>query len=432
MTHHTSKTAYRQLVARLNAFPQGAPPSDLLYRILSLLFTEREAALAGRLPLRPVTDAAAARLWKMGEPEARRELDNLAAKGVLLDLEREGEMVYLLPPPMAGFFEFSLMRVRGDIDQKVLSELFYQYLNVEQDFIRELLAADETAIGRFFVNEQAVEEYGSVVLEYERASEVIRSAQHLAVGLCYCRHKMSHLDRSCDAPLEICLTLNDAAASLIRHGHARRIDALEGLDLLQEGRDRNLLQCGDNVREGVNFLCNCCGCCCEPLLAVRRFAIEQPVYTTNFIATVADADCSGCGRCVDACPVEAATLVSAHNFQQRGRRKVRLEEGRCLGCGVCTRVCNPKAIRLVPREQRVLTPVNSAHRVALMAIERGKLPQLIFDRQAQMSHRVLAAILGAILRLPPMKQVLASRQLKSKYLDRLLQKVQIGGLSRRW
>ena len=30
------------------------------------------------------------------------------------------------------------MRVRRDIDQKVLSEMFYQYLNVEEDFVRNL------------------------------------------------------------------------------------------------------------------------------------------------------------------------------------------------------------------------------------------------------------------------------------------------------
>lgn len=29
---------------------------------------------------------------------------------------------------MAGFFEFSLMRIRKDVDQKLLAELFYQYL----------------------------------------------------------------------------------------------------------------------------------------------------------------------------------------------------------------------------------------------------------------------------------------------------------------
>ena len=32
----------------------------------------------------------------------------------------------------------------------------------------------------------------------------------------------------------------------------------------------------------------------------------------------------------------------------------------------------------------------------------------------------MAAILGVILKLPPVKQVLASRQMKSRYLARLL------------
>ena len=43
---------------------------------------------------------------------------------------------------MAGFFEFSLMRVRADIDQQALSELFYQYLNMEEEFIRDLLPGE--------------------------------------------------------------------------------------------------------------------------------------------------------------------------------------------------------------------------------------------------------------------------------------------------
>lgn len=56
-----------------------------------------------------------------------------------------------------------------------------------------------------------------------------------------------------------------------------------------------------------------------------------------------------------------------------------------------------------------------------MAIERGKLHELVFDNQALWSHRAMAAILGVILKLPPLKQALASRQLKSRYLERLLQ-----------
>ena len=62
-------------------------------------------------------------------------------------------MIYTLPPPMAGFFEFSLMRVRGDIDQKLLSELYFQYLNVEEEFVRDLFAkpAKESNVGDIFL-----------------------------------------------------------------------------------------------------------------------------------------------------------------------------------------------------------------------------------------------------------------------------------------
>jgi len=55
-----------------------------------------------------------------------------------------------------------------------------------------------------------------------------------------------------------------------------------------------------------------------------------------------------------------------------------------------------------------------------MAIERGRLADLVFDNRALASHRAMAAILGAVLRLPPVKQALASRQLKSRYLEALL------------
>ncbi len=55
-----------------------------------------------------------------------------------------------------------------------------------------------------------------------------------------------------------------------------------------------------------------------------------------------------------------------------------------------------------------------------MAIERGKLQNLVFDNQAHLHHKAMAAVLGVILKLPPLKQAMASRQMKSRYLERLL------------
>ena len=389
-----------------------------------MLFSEAEAELVADLPIRPVTVEQAARVWKRSAVESRKILEELAGRAILVDMEQDGRQLYVLPPPMAGFFEFSLMRTRGDIDQKVLSELFYQYLNVEEDFIRELFTRGETQLGRTFIHEPVLSSEDALhVLDYERASEVIKSAAHIGVGTCYCRHKMHHLDRACAAPLEICMTFNSAAASLVKHGHARRVDAAECLDLLQQAYDHNLVQFGENVRREVNFICNCCGCCCEAMIAARNFTILNPVHTTNFIPEIAQPDCTGCGQCLAACPVEAIALVSANDPQRPQRRHAGLVEERCLGCGLCVRNCPQQVIRMKPRPERVLTPLNGVHRAILMAIERDKLQNLIFDNQALYSHRALAAVLGAILRLPPVKRLMASRQMKSRYLEKLAEKV---------
>jgi ferredoxin len=216
------------------------------------------------------------------------------------------------------------------------------------------------------------------------------------------------------------MTFNNTAASLIRHGHARKVDVEEGLDLLALAYERNLVQFGENVRNEVNFICNCCGCCCEAMIAARRFAILNPVHTTNFIPVVEEEKCNGCGKCVDVCPVEAMTLVSANDPNKPGMKKARLNEDICLGCGVCVRSCTTEGIHLESRHSRVITPLDGAHKVIMMAIERGQLQNLIVDNHVLKSHRALAGLLGVILKLPPIKQALASKQMKSRYLEVLI------------
>lgn len=421
MAHHTIKSGYSQLIDRLNHFPQGAPPSKLLNQILKMLFSEKAAELVSLLPIKPFTVEKASRIWKMDMPSAQNALNELAGQAILVDIEQNGKSVYTLPPPMAGFFEFSLMRVRDDIDQKLLSELFYQYLNVEEDFIRELFTRGETQFGRVFVHEPVLSNENALhVLDYERATEVIKTASHIAIGTCYCRHKMYHIDKACDVPMEICMTFNTSAASLIKHGHARRVDEVEGMELLHQAYENNLVQFGENVREKVNFICNCCGCCCEAMIAARRFAILNPVHTTNFIPEIEGESCNGCGKCVNVCPVEAMSLISANAPHRPKMKLARLEGDLCLGCGLCVRSCPKDSIHLEARPQRVITPLNGTHRAVIMAIERGKLQHLIFDNRVLLSHRALAAVLGVILKLPPLKQALASQQVKSRYLEALI------------
>jgi Pyruvate/2-oxoacid:ferredoxin oxidoreductase delta subunit len=413
--------SYHRLVDRLNQFPQGAPPTRDLYRILGILFSDHEAELVAQLPIRPFSAEKAAKVWQVAVPEARAVLDTLASRALLVDIEHDGNVVYTLPPPMAGFFEFSMMRTRDDVDQQVLAELYYQYCTVEEDFMQALIAEGDTQLGRVFVHEPVVQPEVHV-LDYERASEVIKTAQHMGISRCYCRFKKELAAEACDAPQDICMTFGSTAAALAKHGFARRVDVAEGLDLLQEAYDSNLVQFGENVRHNVNFICNCCGCCCEALIAARRFALTRPIHTTNFAPVVNEDTCTGCGQCVNICPVEAMTLVSAHDPTNLRRKKAWVNPDVCLGCGVCARGCSTKSIRLESRPERVITPYNTTHRVVMMAIERGKLQNLIFDNQVLWSHQALATLLGVVLRLPPVKRVLATEQVKSRYLEALVRR----------
>ena len=103
MAHHTVRAGFAELVDRLNRYPQGAHESDLLYKILQILFNEKEAGLVAALPIKPFTAKKAALIWRLPEAKARNFLENLADKGLLVDMAHGKDILYALPRPWPDF-----------------------------------------------------------------------------------------------------------------------------------------------------------------------------------------------------------------------------------------------------------------------------------------------------------------------------------------
>ncbi|MBN1419615.1 MAG: 4Fe-4S binding protein [Planctomycetes bacterium] len=411
--------AHARLQRRLDRMVTGAPASPVFFEILRILYSREDAQIAARLPARPTTiEKLSARLSLPPEPlEAR--LTDMAHRGLVFDLEMGGRRYFALAPVAIGFFELTFMRAREELPMRELAGLFEAYLGGDDRFARAVFSG-RTQIGRSLVREEALPDADHTeILDWERASRIIESASAVALSLCACRHMASHLGKACDRPVDCCISLGMAAESLVRNGLARRVTAREGLRILEAAKAAGLAQTADNVRREPAYICNCCGCCCGMMMAIRRFDLRHAIVTSGWIAEIDRTACKGCGLCERACPAGAIVL---REVEEDGatRRVAGRDETLCLGCGVCASACKAGAIRMRRRLPAVHVPETLYERTIAMAIERGKLADLIFDAPESIGGRALRAIASTIERLPPIKAALAIRPIRSAFLKALV------------
>jgi len=395
------------MAQRLGQYVPGAFVSETLIEILKQLVDEDQARLCSLMPLRTVPSKKLASLWKMTVEETEEALRGLCAAGVVFAFDEEGEINYGLAPPVLGFVEFSLMRTDGKLDSKKLSELYYKYCQVEGDFIRQQGEA-EPALSRVFPGEDMLEDLTSEVLSVDRVSEGIDGATCITTGLCYCRHKMEHLGEACDAPMDVCLTFNDVAKHLAEQGIAREISKKEAHAIVRECMDAGLVQIGDNSRDGLAIICNCCGCCCDLLLGYKRFGSTGIISPSAFIAAIEPESCTGCGICIERCPADCISVEDGKTPE--------INHERCLGCGICARFCPTPACRMQARAERPYVPEDFIEKTFLAAIDAGKLGNYIFDNQTSRVHAALRRTINAVISVSPVKRFLLSGPVRSSML----------------
>ena len=415
ITH--SDGEYRVLQQRIVEKVQGNCASETLIKILQMLFSPEDAALAGKFPHNlTATDVLAENLG-LSEQHLNNKITEMAGRGIVFDIEHKGHRYVMLPPVVIGFFELVFMRTRPHLPMKELAHLFETYFNEENGKLFRSVWQGQTQLTRTFIMEETIPQNDHAeVLDWEKATHVVSTATAISVGNCQCHHTAQHHGTACDKPREVCLTFNYLAESLVKNGHARSVSKDETLDILRRCKEYNLIQIGDNVQRKVTFICNCCSCCCHLLRGIRNYEINNGVVSSNWIMQIDLAKCTGCGRCAAVCPVDAIHIEEKKNEGKRKKQAVR-DAKICLGCGVCTKVCRSGAAVMHPRARRIIAPETVFDQRIAMAAERGKLADLLFDDPGKLSHRALGRLISLIEHSPPFRAAMASEAIKSSFVN---------------
>lgn len=421
MAMEAGNDLYRSLGEKIDNLPARAPWSETFHSILKELYTPEEADLVVRMPYTLSSLDRIARMTKIDRTRLRTLLDGLCKKGLVMDVfnEKDGQYYYMPSPLVIGIFEFTMMRTDPDLDAKQLARLFHAYLSGEGSFYRANLSHDEkVSVLRVIPVEETVStEARTEFLDYEKATALIENAGRLAMGLCSCRNE-KHLEgvKQCNAPLDNCSLFGLGAEMGIRNNLAREVSKAEMLDNFARSKELGLVLCVYNTKKPLS-VCHCCSCCCNALAGLTKFGFSNVVATSSYLSSVHEDTCTGCGTCVDACPVDAIGLVSAHDPKRPKKKKARVNEDICLGCGVCACKCPTLSIAMVKRGGRVIHPETLFETVILGSLERGTLQNQIFDDPGSSTQKAMRALMGAFFRLPPVKRALMSDALRSSFLS---------------
>lgn len=331
---------YEELRLHLDKHPSGAPKAPEIIEILSELFTPEEARIATVTPFMPQSPEVIAERAGVSADEGKALLESLADKGLVYAREKDGQWGYALLPIMPGIFEFPYMKGPKDDKLKRLAGLWEEYLMNHAQHISDT----GTPFARVIAIQEEVENEPRV-LTFEKVYELIEEAKVVGLSICACRNAFEH----CDAPLEACMLFDDTCTYLVERGFGRYITKDEMKEKLREFDKAGLVHNVNNSQDKLQFICNCCRCCCGFLRSVAQLNLTGFLATSGFLPSLAEDDCSGCAVCEDRCPVSAIELVD---------ELPAIDEARCIGCGLCVTGCDTGALALVRREVVPETPLS--------------------------------------------------------------------------
>ena len=342
---------YRKLQQHLDKMPIGFPvvKSGADIRLLKHLFTPKEANIAMYLKfgwdknLEPL-DTIYERVRNTGISlnELEDILDRMVSKGSTMFKREAGKKYYGNALLMIRMFEFQVNKLTKEFVKD-----FKDYLT--QGWFLESLRLKAAQVRTIPVEKSIEPEHN--VSTYDDLVKLLETSDGPFMLMnCVCRQAGDINDHHCKVTdrREVCLGIGNMAQLFIDQGWGRTVSKEEALRILRKNQDDGLVIQPDNSQK-LSFICSCCSCCCENLSTMLLTPNPGELTITNYYAE-SDSDlCTGCGTCVEICPMKAIKLKDDLSL---------IKQKRCIGCGNCVVKCPSEAIRMHKRE-RQFTPFPS-------------------------------------------------------------------------
>ena len=349
---------YALLARALDALPQGFPPTELGIEIelLKIMFSEDEARIAACLS--DQWEAADDIASRMHLPHRRvlSILRLMSMKEQLQGRTYQGVRQYRLNQFIVGSWEATMFRLQGEKAHR-FAHLSEEYVSLTGGLAG--IMTPSPAIHRVIPAQSAVKT--EWVLPYDDVKVILMEAQSFFLRDCVCRKAQDALNqRRCTFTRRACLSFSHFQ----RPSGSDSITKHEALAFLDEAERMGLVHTVSNVAKGVNYVCNCCGCCCGILRGIAEFGLKDSVAQANYFVFWDEQTCSLCGQCVFRCQTNAITVDDT---------SVSIDGRRCIGCGLCVTACPQQALVLAlkPEDEILVPPGDLAHWETLRKAQRG-------------------------------------------------------------
>jgi electron transport complex protein RnfB len=337
---------YDQLAEYLNSMPIGAPKTPELLEILKILYTEKEAALAIKLPFLPMTLDALTDRTGIAEAQLKPMLEKMVKKGIVFEELGGDEAMYRLLPTVVGFSETPFWAGKRTSENEKLAVLWRKY--ARDAFYHEIGGLSETPLVRVIPVQESLSDTRKVS-PYEKLVEKVKETSYQAVAHCPCRLMKEYSgDGKCEHSTENCLHFGSLARYMVANGMARELTVDETLNILRKSNEEGLVHVTGNHQAEIDTICNCCADACIFLTGLLAMGEKNMFARSNFISEINQETCAECGTCEERCPVNAISLSEG---------PARVDGDKCIGCGVCFPTCPSESISLAARPETEQMPV---------------------------------------------------------------------------